>query len=197
MFKKRQKITQSNIPAPKKTRTKKSYKTFKIAFAALSIAVIFGTIWVGVFFIARNIIDATAPATADELYEKVQNYDYSNGHNEEIESDIKRLLEETDNENTRNSYAKTLKAKAEYYYGLQKYNTAVMTLKELEYYAVSGEDLLYLYQHLADAYGKFGSSDLAAKYQLLYDDWTHKCGADVDQDSDESSDQKTDQESAE
>lgn len=195
MLRKHQKTTKPKPSVSKKP--KKLPKKLKIALIVLLIAVVFGTIWAGVFFATKNIVDVASPATVDELYEKVQNYDYSNGHSEEIESDIKRLLEETDNENTRNSYAKTLKAKAEYYYGLQKYNTAVMALKELEYYAVSGEDLLYLYQHLADAYGKFGSSDLAAKYQLLYDDWTHKCGADADQDSDESSDQKTDQESAE
>ncbi|MBO7699407.1 hypothetical protein J6S39_01835 [Candidatus Saccharibacteria bacterium] len=195
MLRKHQKTTKPKPSVSKKP--KRLPKKLKIALIVLLIAVVFGAIWAGVFFATKNIVDVASPATVDELYEKVQNYDYSNGHNEEIESDIKRLLEETDNENTRNSYAKTLKAKAEYYYGLQKYNTAVMALKELEYYAVSGEDLLYLYQHLADAYGKFGSSDLAAKYQLLYDDWTHKCGADADQDSDESSDQKTDQESAE
>lgn len=195
MFKKRQKITQSNIPASKKTRTKKSHKTFKIAFAALSIAVIFGTIWVGVFFATKSIIATTAPATADELYEKVQSYDYNNGHSKEIESDIKRLLGETINENTRDNYVKTLKAKAEYYYGLQKYYTAVVTFKELESYAADKSDMLYLAEHLAIAYDKFGNPELSKKYQDMYDDLTRKCA--ISEDSDETTDQNSDQESAE
>lgn len=195
MLRKRQKTTKPKPSVSKKP--KKLPKKLKIALIVLLIAVVFGAIWAGVFFATKNIVDVASPATVDELYEKVQNYDFSNGHSEEIEADIKRLLGETDNEDTRSSYAKTLKAKAEYYYGLQKYSTAVVTLRELEYYAVTGEDLLYLYQHLADAYDKFGIPDLAAKYQLQYNDWTRKCGTDSSQNSDNSSDQNSDQESAE
>ena len=195
MIKKRQKNTQVNIPAPKSLKGKKNHKKLKITLAILAIAAVFGAIWTGVFFATKSIIATTTPATADELYEKVQSYDYNNGHSKEIESDIKRLLGETINENTRDNYAKTLKAKAEYYYGLQKYHTAVVTFKELESYAADKSDMLYLAEHLAIAYDKFGSPELSKKYQDMYDDLTRKCA--ISEDSDETTDQNSDQQSAE
>lgn len=177
MIKKRQRPAQSEG-----SKTRKPHKKLKITIAALAIIVIFSGIWVGVFFATKNIIAATAPATVDELCEKVQNYDYKNGHSEEIESDIKRLLTETLNEETRDNYTKTLKAKAEYYYGLQKYNTAVTVLKELEDYIVNADDAKYVYQSLAKAYDKFGNSDKSKEYQNKYDNLTRKCGSDSNSD---------------
>lgn len=155
---------------------KRTHKKLKIAFAASAIIILFVAIWIGVFFATKNIIATTAPATIDELYEKVQNYDYTNGHNEEIESDIKRLLTETLNEETRDNYTKALKAKAEYYYNLQKYNTAVTVFKELEDYIINADDAKYVYRHLAAAYDKFGHSDKSKEYQEKYDNLTRKCG---------------------
>ena len=157
---------------------KKSHKIIKaIIITVVSVAVLAG-LATGAFFPVKKLNEVTAPATADQLYEKVQNYDYSNGHSEEIESDIERLLKASLDEETTDNYAKTLKAKAEYYYGLQKYYTAVTVFKELENYVINGDDLVYVSERLADAYEKFGNSELAAKYQEQYDNLTRKCAAD-------------------
>ncbi|MBR5621357.1 hypothetical protein IKW75_02665 [Candidatus Saccharibacteria bacterium] len=159
-------------------RNRKTTKVVKIVIITIvSVGILVG-LAAGAFFLVKKLNQVTAPATVDQLYEKVQAYDYSNGHSEEIESDIKRLLNETQLEETTDNYAKTLKAKAEYYYGLQKYYAAVTAFKELEDYVLNGDDLIYLSKHLADAYEKFGNSELATKYQEQYDMLTRKCGVD-------------------
>ncbi len=168
--------TKMAIPkASKNNNRHKNYKPLKITLVAVAIIAAFVIVWISVYFATRGIAAITAPATADQLYEKVQSYDYSNGHSEEIESDIDRLLQSSITEETRDNYAKTLKSKAEYYYGLQKYYTAVTALKELEDYVVNGDDLIYVSQKLADAYEKFGNEKLATKYQEQYDNLTRKC----------------------
>lgn len=158
-------------------------KPLKIALIAVAVIAAFAAVWAGVFFATRSIVAIATPATADQLYEKVQAYDYSKGHSEEIESDISRLLKDTALEENRDNYAKTLKAKAEYYYGLQKYYTAIIAFKELEDYVITGDDMIYLSQHLADAYAKFGNEELSAKYQEQYDNLTRKCTPVAEEDS--------------
>ena len=166
-------------------------KPLKIALIAVAVIAAFAAVWAGVFFATRSIVAIATPATADQLYEKVQDYDYSKGHSEEIESDISRLLKDTALEETRDNYAKTLKAKAEYYYGLQKYYTAIIAFKELEDYVITGDDMVYLSQRLADAYAKFGNEELSAKYQEQYNNLTRKCTPVAEEDS-----ENTEEESA-
>ena len=159
---------------------KRSKKTIAIKIAIIVLGlIIIAAIITGIFFLVRHVVSQQAESSSGTLYEKVQNYDYTKGHNEDIEKEIKESLEKNLGAEDSTEYITTLKAKAEYYFGLQKYYTAVTALKELEPIVATGDDMIYLYEHLAAAYDKFGNSDKAAEYQTMYDNLTRKCGGEL------------------
>lgn len=119
---------------------------------------------------------------AKELYQKVSEYDFSNGSNASLEREIKKLYKETESEGTIDARVSAIKAKVEYYLGLGKYHTAISTIDELKYYYENEDDELYALEKKIEAYKGIGNTEKANSLQSSYDIIkTGECGVKDDE----------------
>lgn len=118
-------------------------------------------------------VNAKDPS-AEEIYNIVMNYDYSNGRDESLEAAMNKIIESSDmNDIVTNNYI--YKAKAEYFYNIGKYHTALLTIDELENYQISSDDQLYMADFYIKAYEALGNYNSANYYRFNREVLTTKC----------------------